>query len=131
MSHFFQISLDQVIDKMASNSAQMDGDAGTIRGWLRQQLLCWSGHVNSWTKQTLIPVYVVRFEDMKLAPRETFSNVLETLEIPKDFKGLKKLSSFPVFNTLKSKKKNTASKRIFLEDRLSFVPVRLDLGRMR
>lgn len=35
---------------------------------LRQQLLGWSGHAESWLSQSDIPVHLVRYEDMELDP---------------------------------------------------------------
>jgi len=40
---------------------------------LRQKLLTWSGHVESWEQATELPVHLIRYEDMKQKPLETFT----------------------------------------------------------
>ncbi|MEE4196498.1 MAG: sulfotransferase domain-containing protein [Bacteroidales bacterium] len=46
---------------------------------LRQLLGSWSDHVNSWTEQSLIPVHVMRYEDMLSDPLTTFSQAVKFL----------------------------------------------------
>ena len=53
--------------------------AGQKSGQLRQILLSWQGHYFSWSKQQQIPVYVVRYEDMKRTPMEAFGGVIRFL----------------------------------------------------
>jgi len=43
---------------------------------LRQKLMGWSGHVTSWLDQTDVPVFVVRFEDLKASPVDHFGAAL-------------------------------------------------------
>ncbi len=40
---------------------------------LQQKLLTWSGHVKSWADESGLPLLVIRYEDMKSSPLETFS----------------------------------------------------------
>jgi len=40
---------------------------------LQQKLLTWSGHVKSWVDESGLPLLVIRYEDMKDKPAETFS----------------------------------------------------------
>jgi hypothetical protein len=46
---------------------------------LRQQLLTWESHVKSWTQQQNIRLKIVRYEDMKLQPLETFRSLVQFL----------------------------------------------------
>ena len=43
----------------------------------RQILLSWSKHAESWTEAKEIPVHIVRYEDMKLKPLETFQGAVD------------------------------------------------------
>jgi hypothetical protein len=43
---------------------------------LQQKLLTWSGHVTSWTEKSGLPVHVMRYEDMKTHPLETFGKAV-------------------------------------------------------
>jgi hypothetical protein len=47
---------------------------------LHQQLLTWSGHVESWLNQKDIPILLLRYEDMKTKPLETFRKAVEFLD---------------------------------------------------
>lgn len=54
-----------------------------LQNQLRQMLGSWSGHVKSWTEQTLMPVYVLRYEDMIQNTVESFTAAIRFLNIEK------------------------------------------------
>ena len=54
-----------------------------LQNQLRQILGSWSGHVQSWTEQKLIPVHVIRYEDMINNTFESFSKAIRFLSIEK------------------------------------------------
>ncbi len=58
--------------------------AGKKRGQLRQILMSWKSHVESWKNQKLIPVHVARYEDMQQKPVETFGAMVRFLELDYD-----------------------------------------------
>ena len=53
--------------------------AGGSQGQLRQKLLSWKKHVQSWKNQSEIPVHIARYEDMLLFPVETFGGIVRFL----------------------------------------------------
>ena len=53
--------------------------AGLKSGQLRQILHSWQEHYFSWSKQQDIPVCVVRYEDMKRTPMESFGEIIRFL----------------------------------------------------
>lgn len=55
--------------------------AGKKSGQLRQILMSWESHVQSWSNQTLIPVHFIRYEDMIQMPIETFGSIVNFLEL--------------------------------------------------
>lgn len=85
---------------------------------ITQNLLTWKEHVNSWINNSEIPILVLRYEDMKQKPLETFKKAVQFLkweyaddEIQKaielsSFKNLKKQESEKGFRErlLKQKK---------------------------
>lgn len=71
--------LDTTIALMGGVSNVMCSNKGKLHLQLRQRLLSWSGHVESWTRQKEIPMKVVRFEDMKLNPTDTFDGIVRFL----------------------------------------------------
>lgn len=48
---------------------------------LRQRLSTWSGHVKSWVDQPNIPVYVMRYEDMRRDPERSFTGAVNFLSL--------------------------------------------------
>jgi len=55
--------------------------AGTKSGQLRQILMSWKSHVQSWNSQIMIPVHFIRYEDMIQMPIETFGSIVNSLEL--------------------------------------------------
>ncbi|MCS3611790.1 sulfotransferase domain-containing protein [Salinibacter ruber] len=62
---------------MARSKAQI----ASQNGLLEHLLGAWSTHVRSWTETEEVPVYTVRYEDMKTNPVETFYDVLNFLNV--------------------------------------------------
>ena len=73
--------LDTAIRLMGDASHLMCANRQSLHNQLRQKLLTWSGHVESWTQQRDIPMHLVRYEDMKLDPMSAFAGVVRFLEI--------------------------------------------------
>lgn len=67
------LSLQDSIMQMGENTNKFSKSKRKLSSQLRQKLLSWSNHVNSWTKAKGHNVHVMRYEDMKLAPIETFT----------------------------------------------------------
>jgi len=92
--------------------------AGNKSGQLRQMLMSWKSHVQSWREQTLIPIHMVRYEDMLQSPIATFGSVitflgleydkarLEKAIINSDFKLLQQMEQKNGFNEKMQKCKN-------------------------
>ncbi len=66
----------RAISEMANENATFCQKTKKLHSQLRQRLLSWSSHVKSWTEQTSFPVCVLRFEDMKQNPIETFEKAV-------------------------------------------------------
>ena len=68
---------DKAILRMADEKFAFCAKPGRLHNQLRQNLMSWSSHVKSWTEQTLFPVCVLRYEDMKQKPVETFEKAVK------------------------------------------------------
>lgn len=55
--------------------------AGEKSGQLRQIMMSWKSHVQSWSNQIMIPVHFIRYEDMIQMPIETFGSIVKFLEL--------------------------------------------------
>jgi hypothetical protein len=67
-AHFSNISIDDSIAYLGSTGKTLGRDRLGGPTQLRQKLLDWSGHVESWTRQTCVPVLAIRYEDLSADP---------------------------------------------------------------
>lgn len=76
------------IDRAIRNMGEMDfsfcREDEKITTQLRQRLLTWSGHALSWVDAPGLRLHVIRYEDMKHTPLETFSQAARFLGLPDD-----------------------------------------------
>lgn len=83
-AHHSGWSIDQCIENMGNERFAFCGSSTQLYVQLRQRLLSWSRHVTSWVDAPAIKRHVVRYEDMKLSPIDTFSQIAAFLELPID-----------------------------------------------
>ena len=83
-ANHYDCSIDRAIEQMASSNHGLCANPLRIYDQLRQKLLSWSEHVISWADAPNIKKHIVRYEDMKQFPIETFSQIASFLEIPHD-----------------------------------------------
>jgi hypothetical protein len=104
-AHHFDIGIDTAIERMEQDDYALAWKTDREAPQLRQTLLSWSGHVLSWLNQTEMPVHLVRFEDMRHAPEEAFSNCLRFLGHTIDPETLRKAIAFSSFENLSAQEK--------------------------
>ena len=77
------IPIDKSIEQINDPDHAFCYKSKQLHNQLRQKLLTWSQHVESWVDHSGIDVHVMRYEDMKNNPLKTFSGAV-------DFAGLEK-----------------------------------------
>ena len=77
LSHHFDVTIDQAIAGM--NTALTGSPRRARSGRFHSRLLDWSAHVASWLDQGEMPVHLVRYEDLVVAPVDTFTGVAHFL----------------------------------------------------
>jgi aryl sulfotransferase len=75
-AHHSDWDYDTAISRMADERYAFYGRPSRLDNQLRQRLLSWSGHVLSWVDESGLPVCVLRYEDMKQRPAETFGRAV-------------------------------------------------------
>jgi len=80
LAHHAKCPIDWSIQMMANPEFAVPF-AGKKDKQLRQQLLSWSLHVQSWIANPSIPLLVLRYEDMFFKPLETFSRGMNFLNV--------------------------------------------------
>lgn len=69
--------VEAAIKILADNSYAFNTNPDRLHIQLRQQLLSWSNHVKSWVDHSKLPIIVIRYEDMKTKPFDTFSKIID------------------------------------------------------
>jgi Sulfotransferase domain len=120
-AHFRGISIDQVIDDMATPGF----GTGTDRDNVRVITGSWSEHVQSWTGRPHPAVLTVRYEDMIDKPDDTFAGVARHLLLAPSDEQLQRAIGMAGFDRLRDKeavsgfveKPNTSTDLFFREGR--------------
>jgi hypothetical protein len=104
VSYSFHIeeSIDNIITYMNDENYFIGVSAGKGAPVLNQRLLTWSKNVESWVDATNIEVHVVRYEDMKAKPAETFTEIARFAGLQSDEAGIFRAIQFSDFRLLKS-----------------------------
>jgi len=95
-------SVDRLIAAMGEEQNSFCEVSASEPNQLRQKLLSWSSHVLSWVDAPGIRVQVMRYEDMKRAPEETFGRAVRFLGLPEDRGRLEKAIAFSRFDELRA-----------------------------
>jgi len=82
-AHHNPSTIDEAIAKMNDPTSTFAGRNDRLHNQLRQWLWTWSQFNQSWM-QAPIPKMVVRYEDMKQAPFDTFTKIATFLKLPND-----------------------------------------------
>ena len=87
---------------------------------LRQLLGSWSDHVKSWTEQTLIPVHVMRYEDMIRQPVDTFTRAVDFLHLDYSSQKIEEAIKKSDFNILTQQEKESGFKEKMIKSKKFF-----------
>lgn len=101
--------LDTSIDRMANAEFALAAGTDQLPEQLRQRLLSWSTHVLSWVEAP-IPVKVLRYEDMKQQPLETFTQAARFAGLPDDAARVRKALAFSDFKELQRQEQESGFK---------------------
>lgn len=76
-AHHSNLSFETIVAAMNNNDYAFCSKSSRLHMQLRQKLLSWSNHYLSWTSQNDFPVMVMKYEDMKLNPFDSFSSAIK------------------------------------------------------
>ncbi len=101
--------LDTMLARMADEEFALSADSHRLTKQLRQRLFSWSAHVRSWMEAP-IPVKVLRYEDMKQQPLETFTEAARFAGLPDDPARVHKALAFSEFEELQRQEQEVGFK---------------------
>lgn len=102
-AHHSSDSLESTISALNDPHFAFCNNIESLHCQLRQVILDWSRHVESWLDISELPVKVIRYEDLIANPYSTFNSVLTYLEISEPEQKIKKAifnSSFPTVSKM-------------------------------
>ncbi len=99
-AHHSATTVEPIIHEMGNAEMSMVGHTNRLFNQLRQRLLTWSGHVVSWVDEPGLRVQVMRYEDMKLRPFETFQGAVTFAGLPDDAERIERAIAHASFETL-------------------------------
>lgn len=106
-------SVDLTIEKMGAHWSTSKSSKLTRQ--VPQKMISWSEHVRSWTEAKDLRVEIVRYEDMKADPLETFSRAIDFLGLPVDLQRIEKAIRFSEFKELKAQENQRGFKEKLLQ----------------
>ena len=109
-AHHSACSPDKMIRLMNDDNHSFCSRNDMLMTQLRQKLLSWSAHVLSWTEQVLMPVHIMRYEDMLANPLLAFTKALAFLEIPFTSEQIQKAVAFSSFDILRQQEEKNGFK---------------------
>jgi hypothetical protein len=111
---------EKSVERMADNSFAFCSKPDRLHNQLRQKLLSWSNHVVSWVDQAPFPVCLLRYEDMKSQPLETFTQAVRFVGLDHTREQIQKAMEFSSFDIVQQQEetegfheKSPSSSRFF------------------
>lgn len=98
---------DAIVRNMAKEDYALAAPARGITLQLSQRLGSWSSHVSSWVDAPGLNVHVVRYEDMKRAPLQTFASVAAFSGLHPTTEQLERAVRFSDFRELRRQEEQT------------------------
>jgi len=108
-AHHSCCDLEAIISRMADEEYAMVANPGKLSNQVRQRLLSWSSHVRSWVEAPM-PVKVLRYEDLKQQPLETFTEAARFAGLPDDPARVRQAVAFSDFQELQRQEQESGFK---------------------
>ncbi len=110
LAHHLACSVDEAIEAMNNPEYAFCRGRKRLHYQLRQKLLSWSEHVLSWVDTALVPVHIMRYEDMKLRPLETFAAAARFAGLADDRELIARALGWSSFDELRRQEKERGFK---------------------
>lgn len=101
-AHHNTESISTTVEKMNNSDLCLSNNPIKLSYQLKQKLLSWSEHVQSWIDKSHLPIHIVKYEDMLDNPVKTFSLAAKFLKIESTESEIEKATRNSDFNIVKS-----------------------------
>ncbi|MBN2682138.1 MAG: sulfotransferase domain-containing protein [Bacteroidales bacterium] len=109
-AHHSSSSTENMVKAMNNTNYAFCSKTDRIHNQLRQKLLTWSEHVESWTSNIPFPVLVLKYEEMLDNTYETFEKAVKFIGLEKNRQQIEKALEFSRFDVLKSQEEKEGFK---------------------
>lgn len=109
-AHHSTSAIDDTIANMSDDTFALCASNTRLQNQLRQKLLSWSSHVHSWVDHALMPLEIIRYEDMKTNPFSTFKRAVDFIGLDCDDQQIIKAIQFSDFKVLKQQEEKSPFK---------------------
>jgi hypothetical protein len=104
-AHHLNVSCDKAVDSMCKTDYAFCDKSDKLLKQLEQRLLSWSMHVESWTNQKIVPVKVVKYEDLSSRTTDIFKEIIEFFNLQTNSENFQKAIKFSSFDELQKQEK--------------------------
>lgn len=104
-AHHMSVPIDRAIKVMAQEKHALVSSKKNISHQLRQRLLTWSSHVESWVDNSELAVHMMRYEDMVQHPVETFTAAARFADLSTEPAAIEQAIAFSSFDVLQSQER--------------------------
>jgi len=119
-AHYSGLDPDTIIARMADPDHALCAEPHRLDEQLPQRLHTWNGHVLSWADAPGIRVHILRYEDMKLRPLETFTDAVRFLGLQYDSQRIQKAVALSAFDELQRQEQAHGFRENYLGNRPFF-----------
>lgn len=110
-AHHSNVSFDKAIENLANSAFSLAAREKHFNNQLRQRLMSWSEHVQSWLEAENMHVKIIRYEDMKQNPLTTFIDAAKFLGLNSDLHAVRQALHHCDIKTLQAQE----AKEVFRE----------------
>jgi hypothetical protein len=99
-AHHWGVSVAQAVENLCDPIYASSRSLGGMADQLRQYMGSWSAHVRGWLDESGLAVHLVRYEDLRCDPEQTFGEVVTYCGLPLDVARVRKAVAFSSFGEL-------------------------------
>ncbi len=112
--------ISRMLPSLNNSKYEFCGRDNKLQNQLRQILGSWSGHVCSWINQDLIPIHIMRYEDMINDTFNTFKHAVQFIGLKKTDKQIKTALAKSSFSVLSKQEKKDGFREKMIRTKFFF-----------
>jgi hypothetical protein len=109
-AHHLAVPFEKSVKIMCNEDYAFCNRTDRLHNQLEQRLFSWSTHVKSWTEQSIIPVKVIRYEDMLTDTLRIFKEAIKFAGLEYSVENIKNALKFSSFDELQKQETNKGFK---------------------